>query len=103
MNGWHFVPMSDPAYLIGYPLGEVGSGRVRYGAAMALHRAGKLSDAQLEVYRIASAHDRQDPSALLAERGLPAPPGLTADPAWLIAHLTEEATCYVAGLKLPGA
>ena len=34
------------------PLGQPGSGRVRYGAAMALHRRGKIGDAALEVYRI---------------------------------------------------
>ncbi len=66
----------DPARLIQAPLGEPGSGRVRYGAAMALYQAGKLSEAQLEVYREASAHDGRDPAFMLAERGLPALRGL---------------------------
>jgi hypothetical protein len=48
---------------------------VRYGAAMALYQAGLLSEAQLEVYRETSAHDGRDPLSVLAERGLPPPPG----------------------------
>jgi hypothetical protein len=65
------VTTADPEVLIRTPLGLTGSGRVRYGAAMALHAAGRLSDAQLEVYRETAAHDARDPAAVLAERGLP--------------------------------
>lgn len=64
----------DPGALIHEPLGLPGSGRVRYGAAMALYQAGRLGPAALEVYRELSAHDRRDPALVLAERGLPLPP-----------------------------
>lgn len=53
------------------PLGEHGSGRRRYGAAMALHNRGLISDAVLEVYRICSALDGQDPNTVLASLQLP--------------------------------
>lgn len=52
------------------PLGEPGSGRVRYGAAMELFVAGLIDEEQLEVYREASAHDGRDPAPILSERGL---------------------------------
>lgn len=55
------------------PLGLKGSGRGRYAAAMALYQAGEISAEVLEVYRIASARDHQDPAPLLAERGLRLP------------------------------
>jgi hypothetical protein len=44
-----------------------GIGRVRYGAAMSLWQAGRLSAAALEVYRRCSLLDGQDPAPLLAE------------------------------------
>ncbi len=49
--------MTDPARFLDAPLGQPGSGRVRYGAAMALYAQGQISAEVLEVYRIASAHD----------------------------------------------
>jgi Dimethlysulfonioproprionate lyase len=66
--------MTDPLSLIHSPLGTHGSGRVRYGAAMALWRDGRISADVLEVYRIASAHDTRDPLETLRERGMPLPP-----------------------------
>lgn len=89
--------------LLQSPLGAAGSGRIRYGAAMALYQAGVLSAAQLESYRIASAKDNRDPALLLAERGLamaphPAPDG----PAALLA-LVAEADRYLATLPGDGA
>ncbi len=66
--------LSDEFALLRTPLAEAGSGRVRYSAAMALWRAGHLSEAQLEVYREASAHDDRDPVAMLRDHGLPAAP-----------------------------
>lgn len=84
--------------LLQTPLGARGSGRVRYGAAMALHAEEVLSEAQLEVYRIAAALDGQDPAAIFAERGVP-PPDLPAPaPAVLIRRLVAEADRYLAGL-----
>jgi hypothetical protein len=65
--------MTDPAAFLHAPLGQPGSGRVRYGAAMALYQAGKISAEVLEVYRIAAAHDARDPLGDLRDRGLPVP------------------------------
>ncbi len=65
--------MTDPARFLDAPLGQPGSGRVRYGAAMALYAQGQISAEVLEVYRIASAHDGRDPSVILREMGLPVP------------------------------
>lgn len=58
-------------------LGAKGSGRARYAAAMTLYRDGRISAQVLEVYRIASALDGQDPAELLAELGLH---GLASNP-----------------------
>lgn len=91
--------MADPRVLIHAPPGEPGSGRVRYGAAMALHRQGLLTEAQLEAYRVASAHDGRDPAALLADLGLPVPPRAESDP---VARLTGAVARYVGGLRFPG-
>lgn len=93
--------MSDPLVLLHTPLGQPGSGRVRYGAAMALHARGLIPEAALEVYRICSPLDAQDPAPLLAERGLAPvpPPPAGADAA--LSHLLGEADAYLA--TLPGA
>lgn len=95
--------MADPLSLLHTPAGQPGSGRVRYGGAMALYRAGTLSEAQLEVYREASPHDGRNPLALLAERGLPPPPAAPAQAADRIAALAEAAEDYLATLTPPGA
>jgi hypothetical protein len=83
-------------------LGTAGSGRVRYGAAMALWRDGALSADQLECYRIASTDDRLDPTLLLRERGLAAPLMTTPSPETLIRSLLAEADRYIATLPGPG-
>ena len=73
--------MTDPARFLDAPLGQPGSGRVRYGAAMALYAQGQISAEVLEVYRIASAHDGRDPAVILREMGLPVPKsGATPQP-----------------------
>jgi Dimethlysulfonioproprionate lyase len=92
--------MSDPAYLLSSPLGEPGSGRVRYGAAMALYQAGRICAAALEVYRIAAAHDGCDPRPMLAERGLAAPVPAEPEGGACLAALVAEADRYLA--RLPG-
>lgn len=79
-----FAAMADdPAQFIHAPLGQLGSGRVRYGAAMLLWQRGLISAEALEVYRVASAHDGRDSLLDLRELGLPAPdlpaPDLPAD------------------------
>lgn len=66
-------PARDPAAFLAAPLGEPGSGRVRYGAAMALYARGQISAEVLEVYRVAAAHDGRDPVEDQRRMGLPAP------------------------------
>jgi len=86
------------------PLGDEGSGRRRYAAAMSLNRAGLLSDAALEVYRICSPRDHEDPSVLLARRGLvkevPKPMPPSRDTA--LVRLLDEADRYLSTLPGPG-
>ncbi len=96
--------MIDDLRLLHAPLGVPGSGRVRYGAAMAFFRAGRISEAQLEAYREASAHDARDPAALLAERGLPPVPLPIDSPADVLSALVEASEEYLRGLLVhPGA
>ena len=90
------------ALLLSTALGGPGSGRVRYGAAMALYREGKLSAEQLEVYRIASAHDALDPASLLAERNLPPLKTHLPSTEALIRALTDEIDVYLSKLPGPG-
>lgn len=73
MRGWRIVTMTEGVHI---PLGLRGSGRQRYAAAMTLYQAGVISEAALEVYRICSPLDGQDPVSLLRERRLPLPPGV---------------------------
>ncbi len=84
--------------LIAAPLGEPGSGRVRYGAAMALYQAGRIGAGALEIYRICANLDGQDPAALLAEAGH----ALPTDGGAAIIALLEEADRYLAALHGPG-
>lgn len=86
------------------PFGQPGSGRQRYGAAMALFVQGRLSAAALEVYRICAARDAEDPGPLLAARGLagPAPAPLAAPPEAVIRALVAECDRYLADLPGPG-
>jgi Dimethlysulfonioproprionate lyase len=89
---------------LGAAVGPVGSGRIRYGAAMHLNRAGLMSDAALEVYRICSLLDAEDPAALLRARGLQGelPVSVPLSPDLAIRCLVEEAGRYLAGLEGPG-
>ncbi|MDQ2064775.1 dimethylsulfonioproprionate lyase family protein [Xinfangfangia sp. CPCC 101601] len=88
--------------LLGLPLGARGSGRARYGRAMALYGEGKLSAAQLEAYRVAAADDRRPPWQVLQDRGLPPPEDLAPGPGALIRLLLEECDRYLASLPGPG-
>lgn len=95
--------MSDPVLDdLATPTGLPGSGRRRYGAAMALHRRGEISDAVLEVYRIASAQDGTDPAVLLADRGLSLPDLPAPDATAAIRRLVDEADIYLSTLPGPG-
>ena len=81
------------------PLGAKGSGRARYAAAMQMYAQGLISAAALEVYRIASARDGQDPAPMLAEIGVKdvMQPASSTDH---VARLIDEADRYIA--TLPG-
>lgn len=83
------------------PPGHPGSGRVRYAAAMHCNRAGLLSDDALEVYRICSAYDAEDPAGLLRTCGLAAEIPSAGIPSGVAAArlLLDEIDLYLAGLK----
>ncbi|CAN7626536.1 hypothetical protein LJR231_004762 [Phyllobacterium sp. LjRoot231] len=51
--------------LINTPLGQEWSGRTRYAAAMYFNRQGEMSAETLEIYRICSRLDWEDPLAIL--------------------------------------
>jgi hypothetical protein len=84
------------------PLGEPGSGRQRYGAAMALYQAGQLSAQVLEVYRICSPRDGDDPVSLIRARGLKPPDPIQTGPRARIAALVDEIDLYLSSLDGPG-
>jgi hypothetical protein len=92
---------AEAVRLLHTPLGLPGSGRVRYGAAMALWRAGLIGPEVLEVYRVASAHDSRDARVVLRDLGLPPmPEGQTASAMW---RLYVAARAYLLTLDHPGA
>ena len=86
------------------PCGVAGSGRVRYGAAMYFNRKGEMSDQALEVYRILSPRDGEDPAALLTAQHLGREIADRAElaPVALIRHLVDEADLYLGTLSGPG-
>ena len=87
------------------PLGLSGSGRQRYAAAMTLFEAGQISDEALEIYRVCSPLDHEDPAPLLAVAGLPLPAEPTdSDLARGLRLKTLLAECdrYLASLAGPG-
>lgn len=55
--------------LVTTPLGEPWSGRARYGAAMFFYQRGWMDAKALEVYRLSSRLDGQDPLPIIRERG----------------------------------
>lgn len=65
-----FLPMNDQDreefMNLHAPLGEPGSGRVRYAAAMYFHGQGQMTDEHLEAYRICAKDDRADPHLLMS-------------------------------------
>ena len=56
--------------LINTPLGEPWSGRTRYAAAMFFYKRGEINAETLEVYRICSRLDREDPLSIIGDRGV---------------------------------
>ncbi len=55
--------------LVNTPLGEEWSGRARYATAMYFYRRGEMDAETLEVYRICSRLDGEDPLPIIRERG----------------------------------
>jgi hypothetical protein len=88
--------------LLATAIGLPGSGRVRYGAAMQFHRAGRITDAALEAYRVCSANDADDPGQLLADWGLAPVAAATPAPAQQIRALIEASLDYLGRLTGPG-
>ena len=56
--------------LVNTPLGETWSGRARYAAAMWFYKRGEMDAGTLEVYRICSRLDHQDPLPIIRDRGV---------------------------------
>ena len=56
--------------LVNTPLGEEWSGRTRYAAAMFFHKRGDLNYETLEVYRLCSRLDSEDPLSIIRDRGV---------------------------------
>ncbi|MCV3242910.1 hypothetical protein [Mesorhizobium sp. ZC-5] len=56
--------------LVNTPLGEEWSGRTRYAAAMYFYKRGEMSAEALEVYRICSRLDSQDPLSIIRDRNV---------------------------------
>lgn len=56
--------------LVRTPLGEPWSGRARYGAAVFLYNRGEMEPEVLEVYRICSRLDSEDPLPIIRDRGI---------------------------------
>ncbi len=54
--------------LVNTPLGEEWSGRTRYAAAMYFYKRGEMSAEALEVYRLCSRLDSEDPLPIIRER-----------------------------------
>lgn len=57
--------------LLATPLGERGSGFVRYAAAMHFWRTGEIGADELEVFRICARLDAEDPADWARSRGVP--------------------------------
>lgn len=88
---------SDAHAALQASLGELGSARLRYAAAMTLYNAGQISAEVLEVYRSCASLDGQDPLVLIAEYGLQSPVAAIA-----ISSLLTQIDRYLATLNGPG-
>jgi hypothetical protein len=56
--------------LVNTPLGVEWSGRTRYAAANFYYRRGEMNAGTLEVYRICSRLDAENPLPIIHERGI---------------------------------
>lgn len=61
--------LAENLAIVRTPLGEPWSGRTRYAAAMSLYKRGLMNAETLEVYRLCSRLDHQDPLSLIRQRG----------------------------------
>ena len=61
---------SEQWELVNTPLGEAWSGRTRYAAAMYFYKRGELPPEVLEVYRLCSRLDGEDPLSIMRDRGV---------------------------------
>ncbi|MGZ9811403.1 dimethylsulfonioproprionate lyase family protein [Pseudoroseicyclus sp. H15] len=82
------------------PLGLPGSGRQRYAAAMWFHAQGLLSPRALEVYRMLSPRDGDDPAPLLGNEPRPPAPEGSAQEA--LSALRQELIALLRSLDGPG-
>ncbi len=70
MEGDDERQVAENLALVTAPLGEPWSGRARYAAAMFFYQRGWMDADTLEVYRLSSRLDAQDPIPILRERGV---------------------------------
>ena len=61
---------AENSALVNTPLGEPWSGRARYAAAMVFYKRGEMNAETLEVYRICSRLDAEDPLPIIRDRGV---------------------------------
>lgn len=94
--------MTEIAPDINAPIGAKRSGRARYAAAMTLYQAAEMGPDALEMYRICSLLDGQDPAPLLAELNIPLPTRRTLTATVAIRALVDAADTYLATLPGPG-
>ena len=71
--------MNNPAWkneqqYLSTAIGQPGSGKVRYGAAMYFYARGDMPADMLEIYRLCSKLDREDPIKVARFEGIPVPP-----------------------------
>lgn len=64
------VELREQWALVDTPLGENWSGRTRYAAAMYFYKRGEMSAEVLEVYRLCSRLDSEDPLPVIRDRGV---------------------------------
>lgn len=67
---WTDAEAREQWELVNTPLGENWSGRARYAAAMYFYKRGELPAEVLEVYRLCSRLDHQDPLGIVRDRGV---------------------------------
>jgi hypothetical protein len=64
----------DQHLLLAAPIGQRGSGAIRYGAAMFFYVRGEMPAEMLEIYRMCSKFDGEDPVKIARFEGISVPP-----------------------------